>query len=59
MQRPLIVVGKGAAYARAEGPLVDFVKLTGIPFLPTPMGKGILSDMHELSATTTKSLVIG
>lgn len=58
-QRPLIVVGKGAAYARAEGPLVDFVKLTGIPFLPTPMGKGLLSDTHELSATAARSLAIG
>ncbi|KAH9305457.1 hypothetical protein KI387_009861 [Taxus chinensis] len=58
-QRPLIVVGKGAAYARAEGPLSDLVRLTGIPFLPTPMGKGLLSETHELSATAARSLAIG
>jgi len=58
-QRPLIVVGKGAAYARAEGVLSDLVRLTGIPFLPTPMGKGLLSDTHELSATAARSLAIG
>uniref|UniRef100_A0A0D6QTL0 2-hydroxyacyl-CoA lyase n=1 Tax=Araucaria cunninghamii TaxID=56994 RepID=A0A0D6QTL0_ARACU len=58
-QRPLIVVGKGAAYARADGPLTDLVNLTGIPFLPTPMGKGVLPDTHELSATAARSLAIG
>lgn len=58
-QRPLIVVGKGAAYARAEGALSDLVRLTGIPFLPTPMGKGLLPDTHELSATAARSLAIG
>uniref|UniRef100_A0A0A0KW04 2-hydroxyacyl-CoA lyase n=1 Tax=Cucumis sativus TaxID=3659 RepID=A0A0A0KW04_CUCSA len=37
-ERPLIVFGKGAALARAEGPLKKLVETTGIPFLPTPMG---------------------
>lgn len=38
-KRPLIIVGKGAAYARAEDALNKLVDETKLPFLPTPMGK--------------------
>ncbi|WOK93450.1 2-hydroxyacyl-CoA lyase [Canna indica] len=58
-ERPLIVFGKGAAFARAEEPLKKLIETTGIPFLPTPMGKGILPDTHELAATAARSLAIG
>lgn len=37
-KRPLIIVGKGAAYARAEDAVTKLVNTTKIPFLPTPMG---------------------
>lgn len=58
-ERPLIVCGKGAAFARAEDALKNLVEKTGIPFLPTPMGKGLLPDTHELGATAARSLAIG
>ncbi|KAF3779833.1 2-hydroxyacyl-CoA lyase [Nymphaea thermarum] len=58
-QRPLVVFGKGAAYARAEKGLRDFVEITGTPFLPTPMGKGLIPDTHPLAATAARSLAIG
>ncbi|KAL8161818.1 hypothetical protein V2J09_013307 [Rumex salicifolius] len=58
-QRPLIVFGKGAAYSKAEDSLTKLVESTGIPFLPTPMGKGLLPDNHELAATAARSLAIG
>ncbi|KAH7299167.1 hypothetical protein KP509_25G075700 [Ceratopteris richardii] len=58
-QRPLLVFGKGAAYARAEEALHDFVNVTGIPFLPTPMGKGLISDAHPLCASAARSVAIG
>ncbi|KAM0944298.1 putative oxalyl-CoA decarboxylase [Dioscorea sansibarensis] len=58
-ERPLIVFGKGAAFARAEDSLKKLVDTTGIPFLPTPMGKGLLPDTHELAATAARSLAIG
>ena len=57
--KPLIVIGKGAAYARAEAALKKLVETTGIPFLPTPMGKGVLPDTHDLAATAARSLAIG
>lgn len=57
--RPLIVFGKGAAYARAEDQLKKLVETTGIPFLPTPMAKGLLPDTHRLAASAARSLAIG
>ncbi|GLT57273.1 hypothetical protein SLA2020_302590 [Shorea laevis] len=58
-ERPLIVFGKGAAYARAENELKWLVETTGIPFLPTPMGKGLVPDDHSLAASAARSLAIG
>ncbi|CAH9133270.1 unnamed protein product [Cuscuta epithymum] len=58
-ERPLIVFGKGAAISRSEFELKTLVESTGIPFLPTPMGKGLLPDNHELAATASRSLAIG
>jgi len=57
-KRPLFIIGKGAAYARAEEVLSKLVTKTGIPFLPTPMGKGVISDAHHLcvGASRTRAL---
>lgn len=57
-QRPLIVLGKGAAYARADDAIRTFVERTGIPFLPMSMAKGLLPDSHPQSAATARSLAI-
>ena len=43
-KNPLVIVGKGAAYARAESEVRRFVGRTNLPVLPTPMGKGVVSD---------------
>jgi oxalyl-CoA decarboxylase len=58
-QRPLIVLGKGAAYAQADNVIREFVENTGIPFLPMSMAKGLLPDTHSRSAATARSLAIG
>ncbi|GJU62900.1 2-hydroxyacyl-CoA lyase [Tanacetum coccineum] len=58
-ERPLIVFGKGATICKAEDEIKLLVERMGIPFLPTPMGKGLLPDTHELAATAIRSLVIG
>ncbi|GJN12952.1 hypothetical protein PR202_ga31281 [Eleusine coracana subsp. coracana] len=57
-ERPLVVIGKGAAYARAEEAIRKLVDTTGIPFLPTPMGKGVVPDTHLLSAAAARSLAM-
>lgn len=55
---PLIVVGKGAAYAQAETAIRNLVYETGIPFLPTPMGKGVLPDSHALNTSSARSAAL-
>jgi len=55
---PLIVVGKGAAYAQAESAIRQLVDRTQIPFLPTPMGKGALPDSHSLNTASARSTAL-
>ncbi|OOK75627.1 putative oxalyl-CoA decarboxylase [Mycobacterium kansasii] len=57
-RRPLIVLGKGAAYARADNVIREFIETTGIPFLPMSMAKGLLPDSHPQSAGAARSLAI-
>jgi oxalyl-CoA decarboxylase len=57
-KRPLIILGKGAAYARAEDDIRAFVEKTGIPYLPMSMAKGLLPDTHEQSAAAARSYVL-
>ncbi|XP_076460393.1 2-hydroxyacyl-CoA lyase 1-like [Babylonia areolata] len=57
-QKPLIIVGKGAAYAQAEWVVRDLVDSTGLPFLPTPMGKGVVPDSHPLCVAPARSRVL-
>ncbi len=54
-ERPLVIVGKGAAYARAEQEVRDFLEKTRLPFLPSPMGKGVVPDDHRLSVASARS----
>ncbi|XP_061919032.1 2-hydroxyacyl-CoA lyase 1-like isoform X2 [Entelurus aequoreus] len=54
-KRPLVIIGKGAAYGRAEAVLRDFVELSQLPFLPTPMGKGVLPDDHPNCVAAARS----
>jgi 2-hydroxyacyl-CoA lyase 1 len=55
---PLVVVGKGAAFARSETILRQLIDQTNIPFLPTPMGKGILPDSHNSNTASARSAAL-
>ncbi|MDG4667047.1 oxalyl-CoA decarboxylase [Mycobacterium sp. 236(2023)] len=57
-QRPLIVLGKGAAYARADDEIRRFIESTGLPFLPMSMAKGLLPDDHPQSVAAARSLAM-
>ncbi|MBW0017942.1 MAG: oxalyl-CoA decarboxylase [Mycobacterium sp.] len=57
-RQPLIVLGKGAAYAQADNVIRDFVETTGIPFLPMSMAKGLLPDTHPQCVAAARSLAI-
>ncbi len=57
-QRPLIILGKGAAYAQADEDIRAFVEKSGIPYVPMSMAKGLLPDTHPLSAAAARSTVL-
>jgi oxalyl-CoA decarboxylase len=57
-KRPLILLGKGAAYAQADADIRALVEKTGIPYLPMSMAKGLLPDTHEQSAAAARSFVL-
>jgi len=58
-ERPLIILGKGAAYAQADNDIRKWIETTGIPFLPMSMAKGLLPDNHPQSAAAARSFVLG
>ena len=57
-RRPLIVLGKGAAYAQADAEIRALVERTGIPYLPMSMAKGLLPDTHPQCASAARSFVL-
>ncbi|MEM5400916.1 MULTISPECIES: oxalyl-CoA decarboxylase [Paraburkholderia] len=57
-KRPLILLGKGAAYAQADAQIRELVEKSGIPYLPMSMAKGLLPDTHEQSASAARSFVL-
>jgi oxalyl-CoA decarboxylase len=57
-KRPLILLGKGAAYAQADAQIRALVETSGIPYLPMSMAKGLLPDTHEQSASAARSFVL-
>jgi oxalyl-CoA decarboxylase len=57
-KRPLIILGKGAAYAQADDAIRALVEKSGIPFLPMSMAKGLLPDTHPLCAGAARSTVL-
>ncbi len=57
-KKPLIILGKGAAYAQVDEDIRRLVERTGIPYLPMSMAKGLLPDTHPQSAGAARSLVL-
>jgi oxalyl-CoA decarboxylase len=56
--RPLIILGKGAAYAQADEAIKMLVEKSGAPFLPMSMAKGLLPDTHPQCAGAARSTVL-
>src|SRR6056297_3451027 len=57
-KRPLIVIGKGAAYDQSDDLVRELVEKTGYPFLPMSMAKGLLPDTHPQCASAARSMVL-
>ncbi len=57
-ENPLVIAGKGMAWSHAEDEVRDFIERTQLPFLATPMGKGVMDDDHPLSVGAARSLAL-
>jgi oxalyl-CoA decarboxylase len=57
-KKPLIVLGKGAAYAQCDADIRQLVEKTGIPYLSMSMAKGLLPDTHAQAAGAARSFVL-
>ena len=57
-QRPLVILGKGAAYAQVDDTIREFIEKSGVPFLQMSMAKGLLPDTHPQSAGAARSTVL-
>jgi 2-hydroxyacyl-CoA lyase 1 len=57
-ERPLVLLGKGMAWSRAEDEVRAFIERTQLPFLRSPMGKGLMPDDHPLSAAAARTLAL-
>jgi 2-hydroxyacyl-CoA lyase 1 len=57
-ERPLVIVGKGAAWSQAEQAVQKFVDSTQLPYLASPMGKGVIADDHPLSVAAGRTYAL-
>nr|CAD7412274.1 unnamed protein product [Timema poppensis] len=57
-KKPLIIIGKGAAYSGAEHAVKELVTLCRLPFLPTPMGKGVVDDAHMFCVASARTMAL-
>ncbi len=57
-KKPLLLLGKGAAYAQADAQIRALVEQSGIPYLPMSMAKGLLPDTHPQCASAARSFVL-
>lgn len=57
-ERPLIILGKGAAYSQADSAIREFIESSRIPYLPMSMAKGLLEDTHSLCAAAARSYAL-
>src|SRR6202142_3361451 len=57
-KRPLIILGKGAAYAQVDDDIRALVEKSGIPYIPMSMAKGLLPDLHPQCAAAARSTVL-
>lgn len=57
-KKPLIILGKGAAYAQCDELVKQFVETSGVPYIAMSMAKGLLPDDHPQYAGAARSLVL-
>lgn len=56
-ERPLLLIGKGAAWADAGAPLARLADL-GLPYVASPMARGVIPDDHPQFMNAARSLAL-
>lgn len=54
-QSPLVIVGKGVAYADAQEEFRAFARAANLPVLASPMGKGVMKDKDNLVVNSART----
>ena len=57
-ERPLLIIGKGVAWSDAADEARLLVERLQIPFIPSPMGKGVVPDDHPLCVASARSVAL-
>lgn len=57
-ERPLLLVGKGVAWSGGAEETRRLVDTLQIPFVPSPMGKGVVPDDHPLCVASARSYAL-
>lgn len=57
-KNPLVIVGKGVAYGGAEKEMRAFIERSNLPFLATPMGKGVVKDSDKRAVGSARTFVL-
>jgi len=57
-ERPLLLIGKGAAWADA-GPVLEKLADLGLPYICSPMSRGTIPDDHPNFANAARSHALG
>ncbi|MPZ99964.1 MAG: acetolactate synthase [Dehalococcoidia bacterium] len=53
-ERPLALVGKGVRWSESHEELRELLEVLGVPFLPSPMGRGFIPDDHPLCVSAAR-----
>lgn len=56
-ERPLLLIGKGAAWAEAGEPLTRLADL-GLPYVASPMARGVIPDDHPQFVNAARSTAL-
>lgn len=57
-KRPLLLIGKGAAWSDAADEARQLVECLQVPFIPSPMGKGVIPDNHPLNVQSARTYAL-
>ncbi|KAF8372988.1 hypothetical protein PRIPAC_79417 [Pristionchus pacificus] len=58
-KRPLVIIGKGAAWSERGSLMTErFLTRSRLPWLPTPGGKGVVSDVYPNNVNAARSFAL-